>query len=262
MRSVAVRLAAGTLATFFGDVPEWWEGITLEHAELMWGSPQTTSGHLEHLVGFQEHVWELIGERRASPRDDVISRLARDGGAAAPGLRLAELQTHMVQSAFSNSNVIRLLGVVARTLAGRPDLRERLRAEPARVDDFVSEVLRTSPPLRGVFRRTARACTAGELDVPAGGGLFVSLSRANRDAGRFPAPAALDVGRDRARTHLAFGAGIHWCPAAPLATMQAAVVARALCDLPWLRPVEAGFEDCSHGLFAGPSELWLELAPA
>ncbi len=50
--------------------------------------------------------------------------------------------------------------------------------------------------------------------------ILVRYGSANRDAGHFPDPDKFDVARDNARTHLAFGAGIHTCIAAPLARKE------------------------------------------
>ena len=50
--------------------------------------------------------------------------------------------------------------------------------------------------------------------------ILVRYGSANRDEGHFPGAERFDVQRENARTHLAFGAGIHTCIAAPLARKE------------------------------------------
>jgi cytochrome P450 len=57
--------------------------------------------------------------------------------------------------------------------------------------------------------------------------VFVALCAANRDAGRFPEPDALDVTRRNASQHLGFGYGAHYCLGAHLAQIEAEVAIAA-----------------------------------
>lgn len=52
-------------------------------------------------------------------------------------------------------------------------------------------------------------------------------NRSNRDEQRFDAPDTLDISRTNNR-HLAFGRGIHTCPGAPLARMEATIAIETL----------------------------------
>lgn len=259
MRSVAVPLAGIALASFFGGGQDWWQRMTLDHAEMMWRKP-SERGHLREIKGFEDHIWANIEQRLDGRRpDDAMSRMVRGSSDSAHGLRPAEIQTLVVQSAFANTNLVRLLGLVALALATRPDLRERIRREPARADDLVSEALRISPPLKGVFRRTARACRAGDAELDAGEGIHISFSSANRDGGRFPEPDKLDLGRKRGRSHLTFGAGIHRCPAARLSIMVASTLARAVANVQRMDLVPGGLHRSADQLSSTITELWFEV---
>jgi cytochrome P450 len=63
--------------------------------------------------------------------------------------------------------------------------------------------------------------------IPAGEQVIICLAAANRDAGRYAQPEALDLDRDEAR-HLAFGHGIHHCLGAPLARLEGNIALESL----------------------------------
>jgi cytochrome P450 len=71
-------------------------------------------------------------------------------------------------------------------------------------------------------RYACPGAAAGDLDIPAGALVYVSLASANRDAAQFDDPAVFDISRTPNR-HLAFGLGIHHCLGAPLARMEGAI---------------------------------------
>ncbi len=114
-----------------------------------------------------------------------------------------------------------LLGAGARMLAERPDLQDRLRADPSLIPTFVEEACRVEPPFRGHYRRVVSDTTLGGVALPAGSRLVLAWPAANRsdDLGG----DQIDVDRANARQHLGFGWGLHLCIGAPLARMEARV---------------------------------------
>ena len=58
----------------------------------------------------------------------------------------------------------------------------------------------------------------------------IRFSSANRDEAVFPEPDRLDVTRDNARSHLAFGHGVHMCIGASLARKEMNVAFRVLLE--------------------------------
>lgn len=247
MRSVAARLSATVLAMVFGGASQLWIDVTLG---LVWGGPSAGDRGARLAADFQHHMWELVRSPTSSPGDDAISRMAQHG-LSGDGLRRNEILAIAFETAFvPNESTIRLLGALARTLASSGDLRAQLRGDPAGTVAFVGEVLRSNPPIRGLFRRTERPRTADGVAFPGHSGVFVDLKHASRG----------DHGRaNRAHDHLAFGLGVHRCPGARLAVMVASAMTQALCRLPSLRIADGGLKNVPDGFLEGPSELWLEL---
>jgi len=128
-------------------------------------------------------------------------------------------------------------------LLTHPDQLELLRREPERVADAVEELLRyDGSVLRAVPRVAVEDVELGGTTIPRGSLVTIVLGAANRDPEMFDQPDDLCVGRPHAK-HLAFGHGIHFCPGAGLARVEAEIALRAVLQrLPGLRldaPAEA-----------------------
>jgi cytochrome P450 len=60
----------------------------------------------------------------------------------------------------------------------------------------------------------------GGVTIRKGEIVMLRYGSGNRDEAHFPGADRFDMGRENAREHLAFGAGIHTCIAAPLARKE------------------------------------------
>jgi cytochrome P450 len=93
----------------------------------------------------------------------------------------------------------------------------------------------------------------------------VIYGSANRDSGQFPDAGRLNLERDNARSHLAFGQGVHFCIGAALARLESRIAFETLLGrLPNLRFM-ADRNDFSHTpsfILRGLKELWLEFDAA
>ncbi len=179
------------------------------------------------------YVWadELIGDRRRSPGEDLITDLI---AAEAEGERLDndELRNLILNVLVGGVDTSQSqLAHSLRLLATRPDQWEVLRGDPSGLAlAAVDEALRYEPITPFTARITVAEVEHRGITFPAGTVVLVSAWHANRDG---VAVDEFDITADRAglRT-LTFGAGIHYCVGANLARAEmqeglAAIAARA-----------------------------------
>jgi cytochrome P450 len=168
---------------------------------------------------FMAYMRELAAERRARPREDLVSHLAQ---AAEDGRRLTD--DEVVASAILLLNAgheasVNALGNGFVALVRSPGQVERMRADPGLAEPAVEEMIRFDAPLQ-LFERTAKTETViGGVTLAPGDKAAALLGAANRDPAAFADADVLDIGR-RPNNHIGFGAGIHHCIGAPLARME------------------------------------------
>ena len=113
-----------------------------------------------------------------------------------------------------------LLGNAIDAFIEHPDQWELLRERPDLIPNAVEELIRYEAPFRIFYRRTRAEADIGGTEVPAGAVVCVILASTGRDSRHFSNPDRLDVTRHNARTHLAFGTGIHLCLGAPFLRLE------------------------------------------
>jgi cytochrome P450/ferredoxin-NADP reductase len=179
-------------------------------------------------AGIQNYFVDLLHERRARPRNDLVTHLVT---ADIDGVPFAEadfgpasevLGLMMVLFLGGVESTAGLTGTLFKLLAENPGQRALLREHPALIPDTVEEAIRLATPLQLVGRTAAREVTLHGVTIPAGGRVVLVYGAANRDERRFTNPDRFDVTRGRFR-HLGFGEGMHGCLGAPLARLEAKV---------------------------------------
>ena len=188
------------------------------------------------LTEFTDYLRALFAERRARPRDDLVSALI---AAERSGDRLSEnelFSTMVLLIVAGHETTVNLIANAVLALSERPDLRDALAADPSDLPRAIEEFLRFDGSVeRALNRFAAEDVEWGGQLIRRGDPVIFILSSANRDEARFERPDDLDPERSP-RAHLAFGKGIHYCLGAPLARLEAEVALRALLtNLPNLR---------------------------
>jgi cytochrome P450 len=190
-------------------------------------------------IAFTTYMKELVAERRAAPRDDLISHLvaARDGKDA---LSEDELVVNCIlllnagheASVHAIANAIRLileLGASAKSC-----LSNKLA-----VEGLVEETLRYEPPLHMFTRYALEDMEIHGVSLRFGDKVGLLLGSANRDEQRFANAHRFDPGRP-SQGHVTMGAGLHFCIGAPLARLEMHIALAVLFErLPGLAIAEA-----------------------
>ncbi|MFM8304788.1 MAG: cytochrome P450 [Actinomycetota bacterium] len=236
----AMLVVADLLGVPEVDHPSFREALSAPHTGTI-GSTGDDGVVLNPLEFLYQRFSEYVEDRRATPRDDVLTGLAQarfPDGSTPEVIDVVRIAANLF--AAGQETTVRLFGTAFQYLAERPELQQRLRDEPDLVPNFVEEALRIESPVKGDFRLARFATTVGGVEVPAGTTLMVVNGAANRDPSRFADPGAFVADRANARQHLAFGHGAHTCPGAPLARAEGKVaLARMLQRAGDIRVAEA-----------------------
>jgi pimeloyl-[acyl-carrier protein] synthase len=166
-----------------------------------------------------EYFRELIAERRASPREDLLSALI---AAEEAGDKLNEeelLATCILLLVAGHETTVNLIGNGTLALLRHPDQLQRLRERPELISSAVEELLRYDGPVQRTARIPSEDVTIGGQTIAQGEMVMPFIGAADRDPAQFPDPDRLDIARADNR-HIAFGWGIHFCLGAPLARVE------------------------------------------
>ncbi|UXA18068.1 cytochrome P450 [Mycobacterium sp. SMC-4] len=200
--------------------------------------PGSNIGGLDHeiiatnpLEWADEKFTRYIEERRAHPRDDVLTSIATakyPDGSTPEVVDVVRTATFLF--AAGQETTAKLLGAAMRVLSDRPDVQRQLRQDRSLIPVFIEECLRMESPVKSVFRMARKSTHLGDTPVPAGSTVMVSPGAANRDPERFDNPHEFSLQRKNVREHLAFSRGIHSCPGAPLARVEGRVSIERILD--------------------------------
>ena len=211
---------------------------------------------------YQRYILGVVTERRAHPGDDFISAFIQ---APMEGERPSDSE-YAAQVAGTilagNESTTCLLGSAVRVLLQQPKHWALLCDQPAMIPKAVEEVVRLDPPFMGLLRTTTQAAELGGVVIPAGARVLPLFSAGNHDPAQFAEPEQCQFARSSANPHLAFGKGIHFCPGAPLARLEARIALEVLtARLPAPRLADQPISYIP-GLLRGPMQLVVEWDPA
>ncbi|HUP34224.1 MAG TPA: cytochrome P450 [Candidatus Limnocylindria bacterium] len=174
-----------------------------------------------------EYFRELIAERRAAPRDDMLSALiaAEEAGDTLNEEEL--LATCILLLVAGHETTVNLIGNGTLALLRHPAELRKLRERPGLIGTAVEELLRFDGPVQRTARIPSEDITIGGQTIGKGEMVMPFLGAADRDPTQFPDPDRLDITRSDNR-HIAFGIGIHFCLGAPLARMEGQIAINTL----------------------------------
>ncbi|GHF69452.1 cytochrome P450 [Streptomyces mashuensis] len=196
-------------------VPSEDRDVFQRHTHTVTDMSRTMDERAAAYSAVQDIIRDLVTEKRATPTDDLLGDLAREGDLTDD--ELAGLGTFLLGAGLDTT--ANMLGLGTFALLRHPDQLAALRDDPALADQAVEELMRyltiTDTGIRAALEDV-------ELDghlIRAGETVTLSLQAANRDPLRFPDPDTLDL-RRRATGHVGFGHGPHQCLGQQLARVE------------------------------------------
>jgi len=183
------------------------------------GDPNRMETAATAFTDYTMFALETIADRRATPRDDLISTLVHaevDGDRLTDDEVLHEALLILIGGDETTRHVIS--GGMYQLLTV-PGERDRLAADPALLPSAVEEMLRWVTPIKNMARTATRDVELRGQTVGEGDKLLLLYPSANRDEDVFADPFRFDVGRTP-NDHVAFGFGTHFCLGNSLARIE------------------------------------------
>ncbi len=190
-------------------------------------------------------IGALIGIRRETPEDDLLSALIRAHDEEHGRLSDQDLVTFVLTLVLAGHEATaHLIGNSVVALLEHPDQLALLREQQQHWPTAVHELVRTcGMALIAGLRYACQDMEFAGVSLRAGEVMVPVLVSANFDPRRFPEPDRFDVTRvlsGHGEGHLGFGHGAHYCLGAALARQETEVALRALFDrFPSLRTAAA-----------------------
>ncbi len=263
---LAVPLPITLIAEILGVDPERHRDFKRWSTDLLLaGTGQPTPEQAERIVISDEELgqWidEVVEERRARPRDDLVSALVA-AESSEEVMTVEEIgNLIMILLIAGNETTTNLIANALLALLAHPEQLESLVACPELVPLAVEEALRYDSPVQLTLRRATTDVELPGGKLSEGEMIAVLVASANRDERQFANAARFDLARD-SRGHVAFGFGTHFCVGAGLARLEARVALEALVTrLARIERVETALDYGTSLIVRGPRRLRLRFEP-
>src|SRR4051812_6464845 len=225
---VSKELTGMTLATLF-DMPQedrrqlvyWSDVVTAAPGQ---GLIDTIEQKMAIFVEYHAYFTNLWNQRvNAPPTGDLISMLAH--GEATRNMEPREFFGNIVLLTVGGNDTTRntISGSIL-ALNQNPDQYKKLRENPGLIPSMVSETIRWQTPLAHMRRRCLQDFEFGGKTIKKGDKVIMWYVSGNRDDEVIDNPNAYIIDRERPRTHISFGFGIHRCVGNRLAELQLKII--------------------------------------
>lgn len=207
------------------------EALEFRKALLLHGSPEEMAK--AHGLA-AEILTRLMDERRADPKDDLISRFVHADIEQADGSTRKLTADEVMRYCFlivhaGGGTTWRQLGITIKALLDHPDQMEALRNDRSLMRPAIQEVTRWYPTDTAFLRYVTKDTVLEGVEMKAGSIAMLCLGTANRDRKQWEDPDTFNILRP-AKRHFAFGAGAHACLGQHLSRQEMEVALGALLD--------------------------------
>lgn len=228
VKDVSRDLTAMTLATLLGFPYQERHKLTF-WSDLIFAVPgqglvDTLDEKKRQVQNCFLELFDLWNERLLTGGEaDLVSMLARSevGRSLPPNEVLGNLALMLFAGNDTTRNTIS--GTVV-ALNEHPDQYALLRDEPNLVPSLISESIRWQTPLAHMRRTAVVDVELKGKHIRKGDQVVMWYLSGNRDADAFDNANCFNLHRDRPRSHLSFGYGIHRCLGNRLAELQIGII--------------------------------------
>ncbi|HWD05726.1 MAG TPA: cytochrome P450 [Amycolatopsis sp.] len=203
------------------------EPLTPEAAAQQWSAA---------INDFYAYFDKLVEDRRADPRDDLATIIARarDENGEYYRKEFAYGWFIAIATAGHDTTSSTMAGAIE-ALAMFPDQLAKVQHRPELIPDLVNEALRWVSPVKQFTRRAQEDYVLRGQQIRKGDRFMLLYQSANRDADVFEEPDTFRLDRKPNR-HIAFGYGPHMCIGQHLAKLELRIMFEEL--LPRIEGVE------------------------
>jgi cytochrome P450 len=217
----------------------------------------------------QEYLLPKIAERRASPRDDLLSTLCT---AEIDGEQMTDLEIKAFVSLLlvaGGETTDKAMANMMWNLLQNPEQLAMVREDRSKISHAFAETLRHSPPVQMIMRQPSEDVEMSGGTIPAGATVVCLIAAANRDPRKYSDPDTFDITRPdlnfntafaAAANHTGFAFGRHFCVGAMLSKVEVETAANQLLDA--MGDVELVEPAAAVGVFTrAPTTMKLRFTP-
>jgi len=226
--TVSIELTTGMLALLFGFPWEdrrlltfWsdWSGDT--ELALAPALDDTRDAIQQEMATYFGMLWQERSQ--TEPTNDLISMMLHSDAMSQMGPR--EFIGNLVLLIVGGNDTTRnTMSGIVHAFDKFPDQRKLFEENPDLIPNAVQECIRYQTPLAHMRRTATEDTQQFGKEIKKGDRLVMWYLSANRDETVFENADQLDITRESARRHIAFGYGIHRCVGARLAELQLRVL--------------------------------------
>ncbi|MAH24514.1 MAG: cytochrome P450 [Gammaproteobacteria bacterium] len=232
VQEVSVELTARMLATILGFPYEerhkliYWSDITTAIPQITGETDIDLTQRYDDLMECAAAFYQLWESKAGQPPSfDLISMLQHNPETAKmnedPELFLGNLLLLIVGGNDTTRNSISG-GIIA--LNQYPEEYQKLRENFSLIPNMVAEMVRWQTPVIHMRRTALQNYVLGGQHIKKGDKVVMWYLSGNRDETVFSDPDKLIIDRPNARTHVAFGFGVHRCMGNRMAELQLRVL--------------------------------------
>ncbi len=234
VNDVALHFPLQVILTILG-LPEADFGRMLKLTQELFGAEDPDIARMgedqtqfEVLMDFVNYFLALASERRETPTEDLASVIANSEIDGQPMQDMDMLGHYVIIATAGHDTTSNAISGGLLALLEHPDQLTLLCEHPELIDAAAEEIIRYVSPVKQFMRTCQQAYTIRDVTFQPGDLVYLSYASANRDEQVFNDPMRLDVRRENAARHLAFGTGPHFCLGAHLARMEVRSIFREL----------------------------------